>query len=216
MKKLHLISWIILIIGILFKFSYWPGASLLLMIGCLMMLIFSIIYFVENVKSNIVKPFLYVSSTLITVYFLFRIQYWAYAQLVFGLALLIGVITLVIHLKKKEKFRWEHSILILYFVGFIAISYVHSDRIFYLFNRSSNENQNNKEHYYTYEALDKYSWFLYLAEKYDEAESINEEAILSVKKYIEFATYDTEAVKTLEVIEKHKELIRNRNWVDNK
>lgn len=68
--------------------------------------------------------------------------------------------------------------------------------------------------YYNYNILDSYSWFLYLAEKYDEAEAINDEALRSINGYIEYAKSDREAVETRRIIEEHRELIKKREWVE--
>ena len=213
-KKLHLVSWIILVIGIAFKFLHWPGGSLLAIIGCLLMLVYSLIYLVKNSNRDIAKSFFNLTSTFVTIYLLFRIQYWAFAQVVFGLTFILGVTTLILSLVKQTQFKLKQILLTGYFICFLAISFVHADMIFYLFNKSYIEYQNEDGDYYNYRVLDRYSWFLYLAGKFDEASKINQDAIISAKNYIEFAPYDTEAKMILENIEKHGEQIKNKSWTE--
>jgi len=178
------------------------------------MFIFSLIFLIKNAKKDVVQSFFYLTSTLITIYVLFRIQFWAYGHIAFRFALLSGITTLILHTYQKEKIALRHYVLVIYYVCFVAISFVHADRVFYLFGRSAIVHENNNGDYFNYNILDTYSWFLYLAEKYDEAEDINEDALRSINEYIEFAPSDNEAIKTRGIIEKHGGLIRKREWVE--
>lgn len=75
MKKFKNISYIIILIGLIFIFRYYPGAALLLVIGTLLHLTYSIVFLIKNVKEDLKKSFENVSISLWTVYIVFRILY---------------------------------------------------------------------------------------------------------------------------------------------
>ena len=133
-----------------------------------------------------------------------------YGQLVFAFTFLTGITTLALHIGKKEKTELKHVLLTVYFISFLTISFIHADRYYYLFNRKAILNEENVVNGYQYRVLDRYSWFLYLAKKYDEAERINKESIVSLKNYIENNPNDIGIEEALITLERHGGLIRNR------
>jgi hypothetical protein len=99
--------------------------------------------------------------------------------------------------------------LIVYFVFSIIISYTHSYKVFYFFNLNTvtNDESRNQDYY----SWDKYSWFLYIADKNNEAIEANENAQKAVTEYLK-TTHSKEAVNYMSIIKQHEEQIKNGNW----
>lgn len=104
MKKLMVLSGIFsavsLIFGIAFKFMYWPGASILLILGIVSLcLLFLPLYFVLKIKNeSLIKNKILVGITLLVcVAFsfsvLFKVQHWPGANMLglLSMALMVGV-----------------------------------------------------------------------------------------------------------------------------
>lgn len=211
MKVLHIIAWVIFTIGLSFKYMHWPSASLQMILGSLLMLIFSIVFLIKNAKNDSAKSFLYLSSTFISTYLMFRFMYWGGAQFLFIFTALISIVTIALHFKHKVKINIKHILIIAYFTGFIGLSFMHSHTLFYITNKYYIEYEPSGEYDSGYpRALDKYSWFLYLAGKYDEAEQMNAKALMFINDQIETEPNNPWLQAERENIEKHKEWILNR------
>jgi len=83
-----------------------------------------------------------------------------------------------------------------------------------LFNRSIIEHQGNHQKLDNYRILDKYSWFLYLAGNYEEADSVNQQATHFVKKYMELNPNEPEIKVIFENILSHGKHINDRTWTE--
>jgi hypothetical protein len=94
-------------------------------------------------------------------------------------------------------------------VFFFIISFTHSDRIYYFFNLNTVLNgETRNTNYYSW---DKYSWFLYIADKKNEALEANQNAQKAVEEYLKIIP-DEEAVQYLTVIKQHGQQIQDKNW----
>ena len=212
MKKLQIIAWIIFLIGVVFRLLHYPGGGIILTLGTLLLLVHSIIYLSKNAKTNLPTSFLHLSFSFLTAYVLFRFQYWPCGPSFFGfpllfiIALLITLICFILHFANN---KLPQIFLVVYFVFFFVLSYTHSDRIYYFFNLNPMLHaETSNTNYY---AWDKYSWFLYIVDKQDEAIGANYRAQKAVEEYLKIIQ-DKEAIHYLTLIKQHEQQIKDKNW----
>jgi hypothetical protein len=62
-----------------------------------------------------------------------------------------------------------------------------------------------------YNSWDRYSWFLYIVNKQDEALEANHKAQKAMEEYLK-TTHDENAVYELELIKQHEQQIKEKNW----
>jgi hypothetical protein len=216
MKKLLIISWSVFFTGIILRVLHLPFASVLSILGTLMLVVYSIIYFIKNVKSKLPAAFLHLSFAAITTYVLFRLQYWYIGPRLLGISLffifvlLVVIAYLVLHILNKLKFRLPQLFLVFYFSTFLALSFISSHSIYYFFNlnpvlRGDFRNTD-------YHSWDKYSWFLYIAGKQEEAVVANQNAInAAMESYKRAPGY--RQVRDVELIKQHGKQIQERRWM---
>jgi len=217
MRKLQIIGLISFIIGLIIKLPHIPGTSLLLMIGTLLLVIDSLVFLFKNVKQNIADTFLNLTFTFWTIYLLCRIQYWSCGPSIIGFSLLyfvstvLTIIYFVLHFRNLKRIKTPQILLITYFVFSFWLSFVHSYRIFYFFNLNEVFEKNNRIE--NYKAWDKYSWFLYVVDKQDEAIEANQNAQRIIGEKLK-TSQDNDLIKSSEIIKNHGQLIRDKNWND--
>jgi len=211
MKKLYVSAWSILAIGVLFKIIHYPGAAFLPLLGTILLTIYSLLYLIKNYKTDTAGIFFHFATTAITAYLVFRLNFWEVALPMFRLAFILGAIAIVAGITSIKKQNYSKPKLLLlsfYFVFMIAISFVHSDSIFYLFNMRVLNNTESEESMFHYITYDKYSWFLYLHGKYQEAERYNKLAEKAINEYLNSNFAPDEALEYKEIIKQHKEMLQ--------
>lgn len=122
------------------------------------------------------------------------------------MAFAMTITWLFLHFKTKSAFRIPQWILLLTFVFSVYLSFVHAYRIYYLFNLNpitSNEYSTENPAIW-----DKYSWFLYIGGKHEEALKANELAM----KLMGEASYVPDLEKS--TIEEHRNLIETKKWLN--
>ena len=217
MKKLHIIAWIICLLGFVFKFPHYPGASLLMIFGVILLLIHCVLFFIKNKHEKLPEAFLHLALVVMTLYLICRLNFWNCGPMIMGFNLLflisagISIAALILNAGNTKALKLPQIILICYFLGFVWISFIHSDRIFYFFNLNEITHKENRIE--NYKSWDKYSWFLYIVNKQDEALEANRKAqrIIEEKLKAEQPEY---LLNDLESIRKHNDLIKGRNWID--
>jgi hypothetical protein len=136
MKHLQIIAWLIFIIGLFLRLLHFPFAIVISIYGALLLVILLIVYLIKNAKSNISASFFYLSHSLITVYILFRLNYWYCGPKIFGISLLFVIVSLVnisyfvLIKKSKTKFQFPQLLLVVYFAFFLCL-------VFYPFRQNS-------------------------------------------------------------------------------
>lgn len=215
MKKLQIIAWSIFFIGILLKLFHFPFASQMLILGTLLLVIHSLIYFGKNANTNLANSFLHLTFAFMTAYVLFRIQYWSCGPMILGyslfflLVLVIFIICLVLHVTHKPKFRVPQLILLLYFLFFYILSFTHSYDIYYFVYLNPVLNGESRE--INYHSWDKYSWFLYIAGKKEEALEANYKAEEAIKNSLKIGG-DNLTIEYEALIKLHQQQILDGNW----
>lgn len=219
MKKLQIIAWICFLLGLIIKLLHYPGASFLMVLGVLLLLIHSILFFTKRFKDKLPESLLNFAFLIMTIYLLCRIQYWNCGPTILGFSLLfivlagVSVTTMILNFRNATKIKMPLILLIIYFIFSVWISFIHSDKIYYFFNLNEITQKENRIE--NYRAWDKYSWFLYVTDKQDEAikANINAQRIIEEKLKNKQSEY---LLNDLEIIKKHNDLIREKNWIDYK
>lgn len=214
MKKFYLIAWSIFALGFVFKLLHYPGGNSMLILGALLIDVHAIAFLARNFKTNQNDSLIYLSIAGINTYTLWRLMYWDTLRilgvpLVFLIPLVIALYTLVLFFKRKVQIRWPQLFLLTYLVFIVYLSTVHSYSLNYFFNLSKALNSETRDT--NYMSWDTYSWFLYIAGKYQEALDANQEAQNAVKR-CNSEYVDPEANNYLEVLKKHEKMIVKRNW----
>ena len=215
MKKMLIIAWTTFLLGIVFKLLHYPGAGLILSLGTLLFFVHSIIYLCKNAKTDLPMSFLHLSYSFLTMYVLFRLQYWFGGPrflgfpLIFLVSFFVTLTSLVLLLKSKTKFKFPQIFLLAYFAFFLVLSYIHSDRIYYFFNLNTVLHSDARET--NYNSWDRYSWFLYIVNKQDEALEANHKAQKIAEEHLK-TTQNRMVVFDLELIKQHEQQIKDKNW----
>lgn len=215
MKKLLITAWTIFAIGLVFRLLHFPGSELISILGTLLLFIHSIIYTAKNAKTNSPSSFLHLSYALLTIYILIRLQFWPAGPMILGfsalfiIGLLVTIACFVLHINRKIPLKFAQIFLIAYFVLYFVLSFTPSHRIYYFVNLSSIVNGDTRN--VLYKSWDKYSWFLYLADKQDQAIEANLKAQKAAQKYLSMHQ-DEEALQYLTLIKQHGQQIEDNNW----
>jgi len=215
MKKLLIIAWSIFIIGILFRLFHFPGPSLLLILGTFLLVVHSVIFMVKNAQTDLPNAFLHLSYALLTVYLLFKIQYWSCGPMILGFTLLFIIVLLaiftsfILFFTNKTKIQIPQILLVVYFAFIFVLSYTHSYSIYYFFNLDKTLNQDSRDT--DYRTWDKYSWFLYIANKPNEALEANLNAQKALEEHLKIET-DEKAIQYQTLLKQHNQKILENNW----
>lgn len=92
MKALKIIGAILFFIGITFKFTHWPLASIIFILGTLLLFVHALIFLIQNLKKDSTSAWINLSFSLIAIYVLFRFQYWPCGPYIIDFPLLFIVI----------------------------------------------------------------------------------------------------------------------------
>jgi len=209
MKFLFLFAWIIFVTGLAFQFLHFPFDGFLLFSGCLLLWIHGLAQFWKNKKTNLPGALLYLAVAALTTYMLCRLQYWAWAKLVYYVAILLAGIYLVLYLKLNIPLKRPQFLLLAYFVFILYLAYTPAYRIYYVVMLNETLNSDTKD--LAYRSWDKYSWFLYLHDKQVEALDANRRARVAVKASLK-GIHATDAASFATQIELHALQIKEKKW----
>lgn len=215
MKALKIIGAILFFIGITFKFIHWPFASVIFILGTLILFIHGLSFFFQNLKKDSTSAWINLSLSLIAIYVLFRFQYWPCGPYIIDFPLLFIIVFTLSFLsvlkifQSKSIAKFRSIIFLVTFLSFNVLSYIRSYSIYYLVNLNSVTNASTRD--LNYYCWDKYSWFLYIADRKGEAMDANTKAIIAAQ-YIYEKYGDHQAGILLKEIKKHRVLIENETW----
>jgi hypothetical protein len=215
MKKLKVISWIIIIIGLVSRIFHYP-ASEIMILGITILLTHNIIYLIKNAKKDLSSCLLNLTISLWTFYLIFRIQFWGSPVLLgFPIIFIIPfVLTASYFIRlfiQKEKIRTPQILFILYFTFSLIISYTHAYTIFYIFNINTLESKESTQR--KSRVWDIYSWYLYIGKEQENAINANKKAQKTAMEYFEISQ-DSIAFKHLAIIREHGKLIEEKTWTN--
>jgi hypothetical protein len=209
MRIFFIISCSLFVIGFLFKLLHLPGAALGLVFGSGLLVCHSLIYLLINSRTQLVKSFVFIVFAFASLYLMFRLLFWPGAQTALIAVVTTAIIGVIIMVVSKTKPTGMQLFVALYLGVCIMLGFVHSDRIYYF----TNYNQLNQSPVKYPFIWDKYSWFLYLAGRKDEAAIANanaREALAAGHEDFYYETRDNEPPQVR--LERHGKLIAENGW----
>ena len=211
MRKFLFVSWLIYFLGLALKFFHLPG-SFVLLLGSLFLLFHSLVFTFKNFKTDLSTILSNWSGAVFSVYLLFRLLFWQYAQIIFWLSILLFLFAIQLQIRQKRAKKYGSIFLALFCCFTIYLSNIRAHQVFYFIHIRPILNNSFQNPYDNYSTWDKYSWFLYLANHQDEALEANQKAIELVRLVIIEAPSANELKSDLAMLEKHRNQIKNRTW----
>lgn len=208
--KLLTVSSALLMVGILFRYQYYPGHTLILLFSSGSILALSFYYLEKNRETKNPEAIVYLNYSILIIYLLFRLYFWPYAFMILIIAAIITALNFHIHYSNNTKIKLPHLALGMLVVFSFVLSFAHADRVFYSVHGRTLEQTFGPN--YSYKIWDKYSWFLYQAGKQDEAIEANRNAILQIQRYTSPGDINAEA--TIDLLRFNKKMIQNNTWTE--
>jgi hypothetical protein len=139
-------------------------------------------------------------------------MYWPFAQILFTLCVCATFVYIILLGINKSTIRFPQMILFTYIFSLSILAYMHSYRIYYFF--SLNTLLNKEHNTINYKGWDKYSWFLYLADKKEEALEANQNAQNAIIESQKINAEDPDAAQFSPYIIQHEYDIKQENWTN--
>jgi hypothetical protein len=211
MKRFYLTAWLVLISGVIFQFLQMPGSAIILLAGGLLFLIHLVVFLSKEGNSALYLSFFYTLITLINIYLIGRLHFWFFSKIVFYLALLTALLSVIIYFVKKQKHVLMLSSSLIYMLLMIMFSWVRPYQLYYAIRL--NTFLNNESRKFDYRSWDKYSFFLYRYDKIDEAYEANKHAMEPVT-YSKEKLNDAGAEQFMNLTRQHQFQIVHQQWTD--
>jgi hypothetical protein len=198
MKKFEIAGYGIFLVAVILKLFHFPFNAWCIMAGLLVLLIgyagnlFSKQLTTERALGGI-------ATVTWLVLFLFLAKFWPFWLWMFAIAVVVLVVVIIYRLKNKSDADLQTKILVAAVTLSLAVFFTPPDQRYKIFNIKFHHDLSND-----YITMDKYSWFLYQAGKFDEAEKFSNDAAESAKR-----NNDPGFAK---VATAHREKIRAKNW----
>lgn len=217
MNKTRIISLATCVAGILLRLIDFSYSGLIMCVGILLLIVFTVINAIKNLKSDIESVMLSTVTVLWSVYLFERFFFFDFLPSLMGinplffLSLILSVFYIVKFGRNRMIVSLERIFFYTFFLTSVALSFVHSDRIFYMIKLNElTQVENRKSNYYDW---DRYSWFLYLADKKTEAMEANSKVLEIVNKEI-VETKNLALKRDLEFFENRRKRIATNTWND--
>lgn len=197
----ELIFFLAFLSGLVMKLFHLPGHTLVMGIGLLAMLIYYVVSLVVSTSGKKrTSSWLGLSTVSWLIFFLAEVKFMGGTLILMMLALFVSVLSLLMTLKEPGVLS-PGRIIVLLAALFLAAStsWMELHTRYYVFNIHFSTNVWND-----YVMLDKYSWFLYNDQEYEEALVINSKA--------HEAANAKGALDYIPTVEQHEEAIIKRNW----
>jgi hypothetical protein len=212
MKGLKIAFISIYLIGLFFKVSHYPGASLLLIIGGLVQIV-DLIKVLTDKSTSLKNKLAWGGALLLSLSIIFKIQFWGFHYLL----LLGGIIVSIIYtLKKPIKLNLLSFIVIILITSSISINLTPKSKIYYAINLSELFNGKDYKNL-SYYGWDKYSWYLYNDGEYEEAKKANDFSLKILNTCIErnfenFNEYNSIQLEYRQRLIEEGKMINNKSW----
>jgi signal transduction histidine kinase len=198
MKIAEKLFYLIAVTGFVLKPFHIPGHTLIILCGLLMLFIFYLYILITSAK-----PITYVltgmSAVFVMASVLCHLKFFLFASYIMDFSAFILLLAVFYSIRKKTYF-WFLSSFVLFWVGIhVFILTQPRYKLYYFLNIRFNRHIEQD-----YLSWDKYSWFLYIEEKYDSALNANKQATQIAKTLNDTAFYK----QALE----HRKLIEKRKW----
>ncbi|MFI5202871.1 MAG: hypothetical protein ACHQF2_00125 [Flavobacteriales bacterium] len=198
MKNLERLFYLIVFAGFCCKPFHLPGHTLVILFGLLCLFIFYLYALITSERS-IAYVLTGMSAVFIMASMLCHLKFFPFASYVMDFSVFILLLAIAYSIRKKSYFRYLSSFVIALVGLHTFILFQPKNKIYHFLNIQFNIHIESD-----YITWDKYSWFLFIEEKYDEALAANKRAFEIVQK--------TEDVEFLERIAEHGKLIEEKKW----
>ena len=195
MRKLLIVSYIIFSIGFVLKFLHIHYNAILMLAALALMLIVNVISLFN--KQNRFNALIHFGVWTWLVVLLISIKFFNFANIALILAVAVSFLAFFMAYTNKKLIKLIPIIIVM----IIALFFFNmpTDQKYYLLSIKW-----NSEIKTDYQSLDKYSWFLYQNNKYEEALDISNQAMdIAIK---------AENDEWTEFIIKHNKAIAKKNW----
>jgi dipeptide/tripeptide permease len=198
MKKFEIAGYTIFLTGLILKLLHIPFNAWVLM-AALTILLFGYLgsFFAKNLSTE--KALSGIATVAWLTLFLFLSKFYPFQLIVLAIAIAALAVTIIYRLKNKKIFDQQTKILFAAVLLTLVVFFMPPDQRYATFNIRFHHDLTND-----YITMDKYSWFLYRAEKFDEAGKFSNDAVESAKR-----NNDPDFAR---IANEHREKIRVRNW----
>jgi hypothetical protein len=200
MKKFEIAGYSIFVIAVILKLFHVPYNTWCIMSALLILLI----GYIGNFLSKKLEPeraLAGIATVTWLALFLFLAKFWPFWLVMFSIAVVALIVVIIYRLKNKSDSDIQAVILVVAVMLSLTVFFMPPDRRYYAFNIKFHHDLSND-----YITMDKYSWFLYQAGKFDEAEKFSNDAATSAKR-----NSDPGFAK---IANAHHEKIRAKSWED--
>lgn len=197
----ELAAFLVFIAGIIMKLFYLPYHTVVMMVALGSLVVLNIIRLVRN-KPGVKRSagWLGIATISWLIFFLFEVKFLGDTLIIMAAALFVSVVSLLMTLFEPGALPQGRIFLLLAALGLSATtSWMTPHQRFYTYNIRFNDKAEKDSH-----TLDKYSWFLYNGQEYNEALRISSQALNVAKEKGE--------KDFVPRIEEHTEAIKNRQW----
>lgn len=198
MKKFEIAGYSIFIIAVIIKLLHFPFNAWYIMAG-LLVLLTGYIGNLLSKKLETEKALSGIATVAWLALFLFLTKFWPFWLVMFSIAVVALLVVTIYRLKNKNAADLQAKILLAATMLSLAVFFTPPDLRYKIFNIKFHHDLSSD-----YITMDKYSWFLYQAGKFDEAEKFSNDAAESAKR-----NSDTAFMK---IANTHLEKIRAKNW----
>lgn len=198
MKKLEITGYIIFITGLLLKFIHTPFHTYI-MAGGILILLATYVYSLVKIKNENIKALAGLTLTFWMIYLFFLLKFLPFSIIPMAAAALITLVFLYFYFTSNESAGFRPFIGVIILVFIITLANMEKYKRYYFLNVYFNINIDRD-----YVTWDKYSWFLYQANEYNQALIANERA-LRISQTAQDDLWEKR-------IQTHHEKIKSRIW----
>lgn len=195
MKKAFLISLAVYFLGFILKFFHAPFHAIIMLGGIFFMLAASIRTFIK--KPDELNGMLGIATALWLTFLLFTVKYFPYSNIVLLLAAMVSTYAMI----STIKVNLMDQKLMLGFAVVLALAFYFTPtdtRYYYMSIKWNHEVETD------FRSWDKYSWFLYINHKYDDALKASQKA----NQILENSSDDD----WKKFIASHTQQIKDKSW----
>lgn len=210
MKKHELLALTVFVLGLMTKTFKMPGHTIVLAFGTLYWIVVQVIELFRkralSEKWQVARHLVGFATGCWMLYLLTVLKFLPQQNIFLGIAAIISIGTTAYSLSYKSKLKTQIALFALLVLVSSGLSMVPKHQLYFALNVKYNKRISKD-----FRTLDKYSWFLTRAEKYDLALQTN----LKAQKAAEVAIglYDLDPI-IMEKLEIHRNLIQKQNWKD--
>ena len=200
---------IVFLIGFAFMTYHLPGNAIIMIVSGPLAFVISLLQniFRKDKSTLIPKLMLGITNATWLFYISIKLLFWTNSGIVWGIAIALSLATFILSINKKQIVVFQKLLLIAHISGGTFLFLYPNSKLYYNTRLSKEATQYPDEYHYS--IWNKYSWFLYKEESYDEAMDANVLAKISAKSSIKMGTADSSAI---EKIEENLQKIESRSW----